>query len=88
MAATQTEAGATADRRPILCVGLLCLDIVNTCDHYPEEDGDMRARDQQWRAGGNAANSSVVLSLLGPRVEFLGTLGRGVETEWVSDMGV
>lgn len=68
-------------------MGLLCLDIVNICDHYPEEDGDMRARDQQWRAGGNAANSSVVLSQLGQQTEFLGTLGHGVETEWVSDMG-
>ena len=78
------RAATAGDDRPVLCVGLLCLDIVNICSHYPEEDGDMRASDQQWRAGGNAANSSVVLSLLGRPTEFMGTLGRGVETEWVS----
>ena len=73
--------GGTSAVRPILSVGLLCLDIVNTCDSYPEEDGDVRARGQQWRSGGNAANSSIVLSLLGRPCEFLGTLGHGVETE-------
>ena len=78
---------ATSDPRPVLCVGLLCLDIVNVCDRYPEEDSDTRARDQQWRAGGNAANTSAVLSLLGRRSQFLGTLGRGAETESVSGRG-
>lgn len=68
---------------PILCVGLVCLDIINLCDHYPLEDEDIRARDQQWRSGGNAANTSIVLSLLGRRMEFMGTLGSGMETEWV-----
>ena len=72
---------------PILCVGLICLDIVNVCDHYPEEDDEVHASDQQWRSGGNAANSSIVLSLLGRKCEFLGTLGHGMETELVSDMG-
>lgn len=72
---------------PILCVGLICLDIVNIVDHYPVEDEDIRAKSQQWRSGGNAANTSMVLSLIGRRCEFLGTLGHGVETELVSDTG-
>ena len=84
MAATDLQ---TDSPRPILCVGLLCLDIVNTCDSYPGEDEDVRARAQQWRPGGNAANSSIVLSLIGRQCEFLGTLGRGMETESVSDTG-
>ena len=48
---------------------------------YPLEDEDLRARDQHWTTGGNASNSSKVLSLLGRKCEFLGTLGRGMETE-------
>ena len=68
---------------PILCVGLVCLDIINLCDHYPSEDEDMQATDQQWRSGGNASNSSIVLSLLGRSIEFMGTIGSGMETEWV-----
>jgi len=64
-------------------VGLVCLDIVNFCDHYPSEDEDMEATDQQWRSGGNASNTSIVLSLLGRRSEFMGTIGTGMETEWV-----
>ena len=67
--------------RPILCVGLVCLDIVNLCEGYPKEDEDVRAKEQQWRSGGNAGNSSIVLSVIGHRSEFLGTLGRGMETE-------
>ena len=68
---------------PILCVGLVCLDIVNFCDHYPSEDEDIEATDQQWRSGGNASNTSIVLSLLRRRSEFMGTIGTGMETEWV-----
>ena len=48
---------------------------------YPLEDEDIRARDQRWSTGGNASNSSKVLSLLGRKCEFLGTLGKGTETE-------
>lgn len=67
--------------RPILCVGLLCMDIINLCDHYPEEDEELRAKGQRLGSGGNAANTSIVLSLLRRRCEFLGTLGHGMETE-------
>lgn len=65
----------------ILCVGLLCLDIVNHLDHYPNEDEDVRAKHQTWQSGGNAANSAKVLSLIGSRCDFLGTIGVGMETE-------
>lgn len=66
---------------PILCVGLACLDIVNTCKYFPKEDEELHADGQQWRMGGNAANSCTVLSLIGRQAEFLGTLGSGIETE-------
>ena len=48
---------------------------------YPSEDEDIRAKDQRWVTGGNASNSSKVLSLLGRRCEYVGTLGKGMETE-------
>ena len=65
----------------ILCVGLVCLDIVNHLDHYPAEDEDVRALQQTSVSGGNAANTAKVLTLLGRQCDFLGTVGMGLETE-------
>ena len=65
----------------ILCVGLMCHDIVNHVDHYPEEDEDIRATQQTRQSGGNCTNTSKVLALLGRQCEFLGTLGSGMEAE-------
>ena len=65
----------------LLCVGLACLDIINTCSRYPVEDEDVRADKQEWRKGGNAANTLTVLRVLGREVELLGTLGSGSDTE-------
>lgn len=68
----------------VLCVGIVCLDIVNYCDRYPQEDDDIRATDQKWRKGGNAANTASVLRLLGrENCGLLSTLGSGMETELV-----
>ena len=67
--------------RRILCVGLVCLDIVNVCPFYPKEDEDVRAEKQQWKRGGNAGNTLTVLRMLDREGEFLGTLGSGSETE-------
>lgn len=50
--------------RGVLLVGLVCLDDVLTCDHYPHEDEDMYARERKLYRGGNAANSAVVLAEL------------------------
>lgn len=30
------------EQKKILCVGLVCLDIINVVDKYPEEDTDSR----------------------------------------------
>ncbi|RWS01225.1 ketohexokinase-like isoform X2 [Dinothrombium tinctorium] len=48
----------------VLFVGLTCVDIVNVCDHYPEEDSDQRVLDQRWQRGGNASNSCTVFAKL------------------------
>ena len=67
----------------ILCVGLIALDIVSTCERYPIEDEDIRALSQIWQTGGNACTNATVLTQLGINCEFLGSLSRGVEAEFV-----
>uniref|UniRef100_A0A671S067 Ketohexokinase n=1 Tax=Sinocyclocheilus anshuiensis TaxID=1608454 RepID=A0A671S067_9TELE len=51
--------------KKILSIGLVCLDIINVVDKYPEEDTDTRCLSQRWQSGGNASNTCTVLSLLG-----------------------
>ncbi|XP_067116929.1 ketohexokinase isoform X4 [Osmerus mordax] len=63
--------------KKILCVGLVCLDIINVLDKYPEEDTDSRCLSQRWQRGGNASNSCTVLALLGAPCAFLGSLAPG-----------
>jgi len=59
----------------ILCVGIATLDIVSRLDRYPPEDAEVRAKAQDWRCGGNAANTAVVLAQLGDAVAWAGNLG-------------
>ena len=70
-------------RHRILCVGLIALDIVSTCERFPDEDEDIRAISQEWRTGGNACTNCTLLTQLGMDCEFLGSLSRGVEAEFV-----
>ncbi|XP_075056559.1 ketohexokinase isoform X2 [Mixophyes fleayi] len=61
----------------ILCIGLVCLDIISVVDKYPEEDSDTRCLSQRWQRGGNASNTCTVLSLLGAPCSFMGSLAPG-----------
>lgn len=70
------------DRR-ILCIGLVCLDIINVVDKYPEEDTDSRCVSQRWQRGGNASNSCTILSLLGAPCAFMGSLAPGPVADFV-----
>ncbi|MFW5452024.1 PfkB family carbohydrate kinase [Thioalkalivibrio sulfidiphilus] len=65
----------------ILAIGIATLDIVNTVDHYPAEDEELRASDQRVVPGGNAANSAWVLSQLGHRVDLAAVLAREPDGE-------
>ncbi|SCZ49862.1 PfkB family carbohydrate kinase [Thiohalomonas denitrificans] len=58
----------------ILGVGNATLDIINIVDGYPAEDDEVRAEAQRVYRGGNTANSLVVLSQLGHRCRWAGTL--------------
>ncbi|XP_074847661.1 ketohexokinase isoform X2 [Carettochelys insculpta] len=70
------------DKR-ILCVGLVCLDIISVVDAYPVEDTDTRCLSQRWQRGGNASNSCTVLSLLGAPCAFMGSLAPGHAADFI-----
>ena len=70
-------------RHRVLCVGLIALDIVSTYQRFPDEDEDIRAISQKWQTGGNACTNATVLTQLGMQCEFLGSLSRGAEAEFV-----
>ncbi|XP_040890181.1 ketohexokinase isoform X9 [Toxotes jaculatrix] len=73
-------------KKKILCVGLVCLDIISVVDKYPEEDTDRRCLSQRWQRGGNASNSCTVLSLLGASCAFMGSLSAGPVAENLPDV--
>uniref|UniRef100_A0A914WBH5 Carbohydrate kinase PfkB domain-containing protein n=1 Tax=Plectus sambesii TaxID=2011161 RepID=A0A914WBH5_9BILA len=58
----------------ILCVGLLCIDIVNFVERFPAEDTDSRVHEQQWTLGGNGANNMTVLNQFSSHNHFFTTL--------------
>lgn len=58
----------------ILGIGIATLDIINSVDHYPQEDEEMRAQAQRLTRGGNCTNSLVALSQLGHDCEWVGVL--------------
>ncbi|XP_061584745.1 ketohexokinase isoform X2 [Cololabis saira] len=71
------------EKQKILCVGLVCLDIISVVDKYPEEDTDSRCLLQRWQRGGNASNSCTVLSLLGAPCAFMGSLAAGPISDFI-----
>ncbi|NWW98608.1 KHK Ketohexokinase, partial [Caloenas nicobarica] len=69
----------------IMCVGLVCLDIISVVEAFPAEDSDTRCVSQRWQRGGNASNSCTVLALLGAPCAFMGSLARGHAADFVLD---
>ncbi|NP_001087493.1 ketohexokinase S homeolog isoform X3 [Xenopus laevis] len=67
----------------ILCIGLVCLDIISVVEKYPEEDSDSRCLSQRWQRGGNASNSCTVLALLGAPCAFMGSLAPGHMADFI-----
>ena len=58
----------------VLGVGIATLDIINQVERYPAEDDEVRAVSQRLTRGGNCANTLAVLSELGCRCHWVGTL--------------
>ncbi|XP_026527360.1 ketohexokinase isoform X1 [Notechis scutatus] len=73
------------EEKRILCIGLVCLDIISVVDNYPEEDSDTRCLSQRWQRGGNASNTCTVLALLGAPCAFMGSLAPGHAANFVRD---
>ncbi|XP_061641526.1 ketohexokinase isoform X2 [Phyllopteryx taeniolatus] len=71
------------NEKKILCVGLVCLDIISVVDEFPREDSDNRCVSQRWQRGGNASNSCTVLSLLGSPCAFMGSLCAGPAASFI-----
>ncbi|XP_058605141.1 ketohexokinase isoform X3 [Onychostoma macrolepis] len=69
--------------KKILSIGLVCLDIINVVDKYPEEDTDTRCLSQRWQRGGNASNTCTILSLLGAPCAFMGSLAPGPVADFI-----
>ncbi|NXF75692.1 KHK Ketohexokinase, partial [Sclerurus mexicanus] len=70
--------------RRILCVGLVCLDIISVVETFPAEDSDTRCVSQRWQRGGNASNSCTVLALLGAPCAFMGSLAPGPIADFIA----
>ncbi|CAD5120411.1 DgyrCDS8977 [Dimorphilus gyrociliatus] len=73
------------EKKNFLCVGLICVDIMNHVEKFPTEDSDNRASDQYWQRGGNASNNCTVLSLLGENVSIFGTIANSNELGFLQD---
>jgi len=69
----------------ILGVGIATIDIVNLVDGFPAEDAEVRALDQWQRRGGNATNTLAVLSQLGNRCTWAGTLAEDASSALIRE---
>uniref|UniRef100_A0A8C3KAC0 Ketohexokinase n=1 Tax=Calidris pygmaea TaxID=425635 RepID=A0A8C3KAC0_9CHAR len=74
---------AAAGEKRILCVGLVCLDVISVVETFPAEDSDTRCVSQRWQRGGNASNSCTVLALLGAPCSFMGSLAPGHAADFI-----
>lgn len=74
-----------SEKKVVLCVGLVCIDIIQVCGSYPKEDSDQRCLESRWQRGGNASNNCTVFSQLGTECEFLGTMSDGIFAEYAKE---
>lgn len=65
----------------LLGVGCAVLDIVREVERYPGEDEEVRALTQDWRLGGNVANTLSLLRQLGHACAWCGTLADDAASE-------
>ncbi|KAM6123310.1 ketohexokinase [Pterocles gutturalis] len=81
--AARRDTGPAGEKR-ILCVGLVCLDVISVVGGYPAEDSETRCVSQRWQRGGNASNSCTVLALLGAPCAFMGLLAPGHTADFIT----
>ncbi|XP_064652079.1 ketohexokinase-like isoform X2 [Lineus longissimus] len=71
--------------RVMMFAGLTCLDVVCFIKQYMREDQGHLCTDQVWQRGGNASNSSTVISLFGSPCELFGTMAVAPETTFLEE---
>jgi len=59
----------------VLCVGLVCVDLVLSVPHHPAPDEKLRAESRLVAPGGPAAVAAAQIARLGGRAAFAGVLG-------------
>jgi ketohexokinase len=69
----------------VLGIGNATLDIIHLVDSYPDENDEIRCQSRALRRGGNASNTMVVLSQLGPGCHWAGMLVDSAEGRLVAD---
>lgn len=69
----------------VLGIGNATLDIIHLVDSYPDENDEIRCQGRVLRRGGNASNTLVVLSQLGPGCHWAGVLVDNAEGKLVAD---
>jgi len=67
----------------ILLTGIATLDIINQVAHFPSENEEIRALNQNFQRGGNAANSSDVLNQLGHNSTLICTLANDSSAQFI-----
>lgn len=67
----------------ILLTGIATLDIINSVDHYPNEDEELRSISQRISRGGNAANTAAVLYQLKHNCYLLTTLANDLSGNFI-----
>jgi ketohexokinase len=69
----------------VLGIGNATLDIIHLVDRYPDENDEIRCQSRTLHRGGNASNTLVVLSQLGPECCWAGMLADNAEGKLVAD---
>jgi ribokinase len=64
-----------ADKKPIVVVGSINMDLVGTADHIPAAGETILGTDFQMHPGGKGANQAVAAARLGCQVQMIGQLG-------------
>ncbi|KAK6167582.1 hypothetical protein SNE40_021573 [Patella caerulea] len=74
--ASNIDTATKKEGKLVLCIGWTCIDIVNIVEFFPKEDADSKIVEYYWQRGGNANNSSTVLSVLGRACELLSVIAK------------
>ncbi|UHD14470.1 PfkB family carbohydrate kinase [Thiocapsa bogorovii] len=85
MISDPAESVRTRATGSVLGVGIAVLDLVNELEVYPAEDDEIRALAMRRVRGGNVTNSLAVLSQLGHRCRWVGTLGDDAAADLILD---